>query len=373
MTDSTALLLKLINEGKTINEISETLGISHKKIYNILTMIRNKGFEFDRKYYYNGDMVYVPKMSFIEMPREGVDIITTPEDQNFEALVISDIHIGSVKERLELLNFNIGYQNATNATNVATYVRVYDYCVKEGIHIIIVCGDIIDGMYGPNEKYHDNISDQIDYALKNYPFDKGILNFATLGDHDYDAMRNYGQNLAKVFESYRHDIIPLGYCIGQINIKNDKIYVRHPSDKFDEVKLQPMHRCLMLNGHSHKMGISASNNTTTVTVPALCDIQCPTDAPLPTAIRMNLEFNNGMIYHGTFSQLLVDKGVYRLNEFECPLGYGKDISGNTSVRLEETRIKKKVLELPKEEPKIELPKLEDNRSQIEKFNARWKL
>lgn len=39
MSDLTIQLLRLINEGKTLNEISEILNISHKKIFNYLTMI----------------------------------------------------------------------------------------------------------------------------------------------------------------------------------------------------------------------------------------------------------------------------------------------------------------------------------------------
>ena len=39
MSDLTIQLLRLINEGKTLNEISKILNISHKKIFNYLTMI----------------------------------------------------------------------------------------------------------------------------------------------------------------------------------------------------------------------------------------------------------------------------------------------------------------------------------------------
>ena len=183
MSDSTTLLLKLINEGRTINEISEIMKISNKKIYNTLALIRNKGFEFDRKYYSNGDIIYVHRRTFIEESKEGIDIITSPKEENFEALVISDLHIGNANEGLDLL------------------YSAYDYCVKEGIHSIIICGDIIDGMCSPKETIHDSIYEQIDYMIKNYPFDKSILNYALLGNHDYNALKVYGQNLAKVFES----------------------------------------------------------------------------------------------------------------------------------------------------------------------------
>jgi len=327
MTELTLQLLKLINEEKTINEITETMNISRKRIYSILRTISTKGFEFDRKYYSNGDLIYVPKTSFIIPEDKGVNIITSQDENNLEALVISDLHIGSIKERLDLLN------------------RAYDYCTKEGIHIIIVCGDLIDGMYGPYPKIHDNISDQIDYAIQKYPFDKNILNFATLGDHDYEPMKIYGQNIAKIFENYRHDIIPLGYCFGQINIKNDKILVRHPSEKFDELKLKPMNHYLSLNGHSHKMKISTSTNDTTINVPALSDFTCYTEYQIPSAIRMHLEFKNGIIYNGTFSQLVfTNQDIYRINEYQCnTLGYGKDISGNNGIKLEEDRTKKRIL------------------------------
>lgn len=344
MSEITKKILTLIDMGMTVNEISEITKLSPKQIYNLLNMIGSKGFEFNRKYYYSGDIVYVPKKSFVESKGKGVDIITATSDANFEALLISDLHIGSVLERIDLLN------------------KIYDYCAKEGIHIIICGGDIIDGMYGKYPKLHDNIGDQIDYMLKNYPFDKSILNFTVLGDHDYDAMKKYGQNLSRVLESYRHDIVPLGYCEGQINIKNDKIFVRHPSDNFDEVNMTEIHRVLTLDGHSHKMKMKTSSDVTTINIPTLSGMVCDTEAQIPSAIKMNLEFNNGVIWHGTFSQLIINQKVERINEFECPLGYGKNISGNIPIRLEENRVKKRTLTLPSKGEQL---------SPMEKFIARY--
>lgn len=345
MTDLTKQLLKLMTEGKTINEISEQMGLSNKQLFNIISTIENKGFEFNRKYYYNGDIIYIPNNSFFEESKKGVDIITSSKEQYFEALVISDLHIGSIKERLDLLN------------------EVYNYCAKEGIHIIINCGDVIDGMYGIFEKIHDNINDQIDYAVKNYPFDKNILNFVTLGDHDYDAMKRYGQNFARVLQSYRHDIVSLGYGIGQINIKNDNIFVRHPSDNFKELKLNTINKFFSLNGHSHRMGLNTANNGTTVNVPALSNMLYDSKPMIPSAVKIKLEFKNGFINKGTFVQILFDKQIYEINELDCYLGYGKNITATTSVALEEERVKKRIL----------IPEKTESKSQIEKFNERYGL
>ena len=339
MTDTTTLLLNLINEGKNITEISNTMKMSHKQIYNIITLIKNKGFDFERKYYYNGDIIYMPKKKCIEDNDEGVNIITSPDDQKFEALVISDLHIGNIKERIDILN------------------QAYDYCAKEGIHIILICGDIIEGMRDSAQTIHHNICEQIDYALKNYPFDNNILNFATLGDHDYDALQKNGQNLALVFESYRHDIIPLGYCTGQINIKNDKIIIKHPSDKFEELKSENIHHSLMLLGHSHQMKVQPSNDVTKVKVPTLSNLEHNGNIT-SSAIRIRLDFLNGMINYGLFTQLLFDKKIYTLSEFETYLGFGKDVSGNKPIKLEEDRTKKKILS--------------NKNNQIEKFNSKWK-
>ena len=61
---------------------------------------------------------------------------------------------------------------------------------------------------------------------------------------------------------------------------------------------------------------------------------------------------------------LVSQEVYLVNEFEIYLGRGKSVNESASIRLEEDRTKKRILELPK---------LEITKNQVEKFNARWKL
>ena len=120
----------------------------------------------------------------------SVDIITKEQDNKFTALVISDIHLGGGFERLDLLD------------------KIYDYCVKNGIHIIINCGDLIDGTFSLTEKKISSTLEQVDYLLKKYPFDKSILNFALLGDHDYSVLHETGQDLMITLSSYRQDIVP---------------------------------------------------------------------------------------------------------------------------------------------------------------------
>ena len=50
MTENQELLLKLIKEGRTCNDISKELNISNKQLYNRLLTLKNNGIMLERKY-----------------------------------------------------------------------------------------------------------------------------------------------------------------------------------------------------------------------------------------------------------------------------------------------------------------------------------
>ena len=100
MSDLTIQLLKLINEGKTLNEISDTLNISHKRIFNYLTMIKNSGYDFTRSYYSNGNIVYSPEVRYNVPSSDEVNLLMSQGDDTLRAVVISDTHIGSEKRKI---------------------------------------------------------------------------------------------------------------------------------------------------------------------------------------------------------------------------------------------------------------------------------
>ena len=112
MRDMSTHLFELIKKELTINEICELLNLSNKQIYNILRMIENKGFEFDRKYYDNGNIIYKPKSNIKPIKQTNYVDIITENNNDFTAVAISDLHIGNEKQRLDAIN------------------KVYDYCAK---------------------------------------------------------------------------------------------------------------------------------------------------------------------------------------------------------------------------------------------------
>ena len=256
MTEINKQILELINKNISLNELIKLTGLSNKQLYHRLNVLKNQGFNIERKYYYNGDITYQLTNQIID---ETPAILTTKKDEIFEAVLISDLHITNECERLDLLN------------------KVYEFCAKQGINIIINSGDLIDGARGVGIKKIELIEKQIEYMLKVYPYDKNILNFLCLGNHDYDTLQINAIDLSAIINNKRHDIVSLGYEIGKINIKNDTLIVTHPLSgpcRKHRKKLNDMFKnSLILCGHRHTMKCSFHSNNSFVYIPSLSDLK----------------------------------------------------------------------------------------------------
>lgn len=322
MIDTSCRLLELINEGYSINEMSLILGISNKKIYEEIMKLSNKGFLFDRKYYYDGDIVYIPRTIGYMNDNNDINIYTGSRTNEFRALLVADLHIGSKKERIDAIN------------------DMYDYCVRKEIHIIINAGDLINGMIGLPSK-HKEFYDQIDYLIENYPYDEHIINFSVLGNHDMDSLNTIGQDLSIILNNYRHDIVPLGYGVGCVNVKNDKIIVQH--NLSSNVKYEDKIGSLVLKGHSHKMKMVNKGNRVFLKIPTLSNDFKNGNQMLPSMIEMNIKFKHGYFYEIGFKQLIYLNGsFYPISEVYSIINhYDKDNSDY--IKYEEDRVKRKIL------------------------------
>ena len=336
MSDITVKLLKLISEDKTLNEISEILKLSQKQIFNYLTMIKNRGYDFNRHYFHDGNIKY----SFIHQYSKPLnkEIIFSKGVTKLHAIVISDTHIGSNFERLDLLN------------------EVYEYCSKNSINIIFHCGDIID-----NDVYECKINKEsrVEYLLKNYPYDKNILTFAILGNHDLGPLTEFGQNLMLLLNNYRHDIIALGYLVENLNLQQDAITLYHPFHKNSFISKRCSDSKLILQGHSHIYKIEGNikeKNPIRVLVPSLSDISVYKES-FPSILDLEIELKDENISVITIRQLIY------LNKNFTPINvatYDLDNIDQTN-ELYNQDIEKNLV----------LKKQTADLSQIDKFNARW--
>lgn len=357
MTEKNIQLLELINQGKTINEICTLMKLSYKQLSIRLHQLKKWGIQFERKYYYDGESTYYVSKDIKSKEQAEVSIITGKSDEHFKAILISDLHIGNENERIDSLE------------------KIYDYAVKENIHIVLNTGDIIDGTIGTSKK-HKTILEQIEYALKVYPYDKNILNFICLGNHDASSKENCGFDFGEIIKNNRLDLIPIGYGMGTVHVKNDNIILRHHLNNSTD---QIPSRGLFLNGHTHTTRFVESGLSYHFYLPTLSGLDVKKEWFYPCAFMMDLQMHAGYFIQGVFNQLLVDSRVYVVNEFVYDLCRGKSISNNSIINNEEER---KIFIKASEDAVEESEQIKKNgehapelvkktKSQIDKFHQRY--
>lgn len=262
-------------------------------------------------------------------------------------MVISDIHFGNDQERPDLLD------------------KVYNYCIQKGIHIILCCGDLIDGTYTRGEQSLPEIYDQIVHFIKDYPFDKNILTFAVAGDHDISGFHSRNQDILEVIRNYRHDLVVPGYGDSTVNIKNDSLALCH---KIPGRIMPKMSAPIILQGHTHMYRTEfTSENMLEVRVPSLSDI----NASFPTALELQISFQKGFIECATFKQIYFGEKTYILGESHYNLLENRNVK-ISPIANEEPNKPESTEEQNKRtnDPNKVLVKRK-RESQIEKFNRRY--
>ena len=230
MTKMTKELLNLVAMKKTLNEMSTELKLDNVKIHKKLMSLKNRtGMEFDRQFFTDGQMIYNLKKDLSKLSN-NIELELANFENSVTALLISDLHLGSELERLDLID------------------KFYDYCSLSNINVIINLGDYLDGYAGRKPKKVEGAEKQIKHLIKKYPFDKNIINFICYGNHDYDLLTEDGINVASRISAARPDLISTGYGLGIINIKNDQLILRHG---IRDICCNEVRGKLVLFGHKH--------------------------------------------------------------------------------------------------------------------------
>lgn len=342
-------LLELIKNSKNNEEICKTLDINTQKLYKLLLDLKNNGIMISRNYYSDGSIKYKPMHNILDRDRKNVSIfdqdrvlITEPKENNLKFLVISDLHFGNKAERLDLIN------------------RAYNYCIKNGINIILSGGDLIDGSFTRGEQKISDLYSQIEYFIKNYPYDKKILTFSVAGDHDKSALTKDSLNLIEICNNYRHDIIIGGFNNTGINIKNDQVLLQH---YIAGGYVRETEAPLILLGHFHKYATRMKDNSLNVTIPSLSDI----NESLPSVLELELDFSKGYIDNAIIKHIYFGNKDVVLSESTF------DLLTNRTVYYEPIRNIEpyKINDLLETEEKQLVKEIQKPLSQIEKFNKRY--
>lgn len=313
MNSQTRQLIQLISENKTLNEISNILGLSNQQIIKRLSLIENSGYLFERDYHYNGEISYHLKNPFYQIQKPNEIHINLPKtEKKIRAVLISDTHKGHIDD--------------ANKCHDA----VYEYCKKNGIHIIFHGGDLYQGFVSGQKQCNKFTAPekQIEYGIKTFPYDKNILNITVLGNHDASLWLEYGIDIRQILLNRRHDIIPVGYEYGKILIGNYLFELIHKIEKLPyHIKPKPNKNSIRMNGHSHRFKIVTlnNNNSLIINVPSLSytkevntsypDIEIST---LPSMIDMELTISYNSIVSEYFQHFIFfnDQPI-RVGEFQA--------------------------------------------------------
>ena len=344
------ILIDLINKNVSNTDICKQLNITFSELTAKLIELKNLGVSYQRKYYSNGMIQYVPisKISCLKnntKQSQEETIITDKFENEIRIVASSDFHYCNKDSRPDLVE------------------KAFDYCVLNGIHIIMCGGDLLDGVFTKGTQIISDPYEQVKYFLENYPHDDSILTFSVGGDHDLSILNSACLDLSLITSNYRPDVIIPGYNNSIINLKNDKIHLYHHIDnglKFTS------DAAITLHGHSHNYSIKTSYNgkSLDICVPSLSNIL----QPVPTILDMAIKFKNGFISEVCVKQINLENKPIVLGEFN----YYKD--NNTVGPINNTENYQSSSQVKANPDNIFVDDgSRASMSQIEKFNKRYKL
>jgi len=190
--------LKKERKSKNIDELSESLGVGHHVVRAAIDDLHEEGYGIKQE----GDIMIRSKVG------EERDIYDASKliGKHFKFGVVSDIHLGSKKERLD--EFNL----------------MYDKFQSEGIKVVFNSGDITEGVNvyrGQEYETHKfGQQEQIEYAIEKYPKRKGIKTLFITGNHDLREYERGGVDVGVSIAKNRGDMEYLGQEIARVRLPN---------------------------------------------------------------------------------------------------------------------------------------------------------
>lgn len=298
MNEVNQRIIELIEQNKSIKEISSILGLSEKQFFVRLKYMIDYGYQIEPSYSCDSNIHYnLVKKKNIE--RDNTIRIKIPNStKEFRSVAISDLHVGNVD------------------ANVDLFKRVYEYIAKEGIHIVFICGDIIEGTHTSDLKDLKDIYSQIETFIKKYPYDRDIINIIVLGNHDFHSKHYDGLDIMKRIERSRYDIVPIGYGKGIVKLKQDSLLLSHKLSIVEDPDIG--NECkLALVGHGHMMK-SKFYDKLYLCIPPLSYVSPDkTKEVLPGFVDMTIHFQQGFFEFIQAKHMIITPKIYQASETRC--------------------------------------------------------
>lgn len=264
-------IIKLVRgNGKHVSEIANSLGVKEKTVENVISSLVDAGYSISLRGSFAKMTQGIPDLKPIKIdPKRAWG-------RELTFGVISDTHLGSHYERLDVLNF------------------AYDDFSKSGIKTVYHAGNMVEGEASFNKydiRVH-GIADQTLYCLDHYPQRDGITTYyITADDHEGWWFQREGIDFGRYLfleaqARGRTDLVHLGYQEVDIELtaKHGKSIMRlvHPgggscyATSYAVQKLVESFQggekpAIVICGHYHKAGVFYPREVHTILAACVCD------------------------------------------------------------------------------------------------------
>lgn len=293
MKEQIKQVLTMYEQGMTLSEIHEKLGLSITEFNKVLKAIKDAGYNTSKSYTSDGQITV--RLNRTLDFKSSNTIRINVKDRILRAVFISDPHLGSEFDRPDLLR-----------------QVVNDYAKKHDIHIIFNGGDMIENVYpdSPRKLSSPTVEQQVKKAIRVHPYNPDIIYFNLYGNHDYKSILEDGFDVARYIEERRFDMVSLGYGKCIINLKDDTIVLVHDLKKNNK-NTMPNNTSLVFRGHSHK---SKNRENKIIYIPSLSDsdTSCYEFKPLVGFLDVEFIFYEKKIAKVNIKQLAFVNGEIRL-------------------------------------------------------------
>ena len=188
-----------------VETVAKDLELEEYQVYGLVEMLKREGYLFD---IIEGQIVkYKP------LKENGVYKIPS-NLQHIKLLLLSDTHLGSKYDRLDILRY------------------LYQQAEENGTNYVLHSGDLCEGVSGRPEQLYElkelSYTGQRDYVVENYP-QSNIPTYIISGNHDLWWVKKCGADIVQDICNRRDDLHYLGSDCEDLTIGKLKIRLRHGS------------------------------------------------------------------------------------------------------------------------------------------------
>lgn len=186
-----------------VDKVAKDLDLEEYQVYGLVEMLKKKGYLFD---------ILDNKIVKIKPLKEN-DIYEIPNNlDHLKLLLISDTHLGSKYDRLDILRY------------------LYKKAEEIGVNYVLHSGDLTEGVSGRPQQLYElrecSYTGQRDYVVDKYP-KSDIPTYIISGNHDLWWIKKCGSDIVKDICDRREDLHYLGSDCEDLRIGKLRIRLYH--------------------------------------------------------------------------------------------------------------------------------------------------